>query len=101
MFPISIGVATTAMLRGIGGASASFTRISALIASGGIGAVPWHLAMYTVPAVIIGGQTGPRLRGKVPQAIMERGIGVLLAVIGFAMLFLVYQSLRDSGVMAS
>jgi hypothetical protein len=99
--PVPVAAATSVLVVIIVVASASFTQISAMIASGGIGAVPWHLVMYTVPAVIIGGQIGPRLQGKVPQAIMERGIGVLFAVIGFAMLYVVYQSLRDSGVMAS
>ena len=99
--PVPVAAATSVLVVIIVVASASFTQISAMIASGGIDAVPWNLVMYTVPAVIIGGQIGPRLQGKVPQAIMERGIGVLFAVIGFAMLYVVYQSLRDSGVMAS
>ena len=99
--PVPVAAATSVLVVIVVVASASFTQISAMIASGGINAVPWNLVMYTVPAVIIGGQIGPRLQGKVPQAIMERGIGVLFAVIGFAMLYVVYQSLRDAGVMAS
>lgn len=98
--PVPVAAATSVLVVIIVVASASFTQISAMIASGGINAVPWNLVMYTVPAVIIGGQIGPRLQGKVPQAIMERCIGVLFAVIGFAMLYVVYQSLRESGVMA-
>lgn len=98
--PVPVAAATSVLVVIVVVASASFTQISAMIASGGINAVPWNLVMYTVPAVIIGGQIGPRLQGKVPQAIMERCIGVLFAVIGVAMLYVVYQSLRDGGVMA-
>ncbi len=99
--PVPVAAATSVLVVIVVVASASFTQISAMIASGGINAVPWNLVMYTVPAVIIGGQIGPRLQGKVPQAVMERCIGVLFAVIGFAMLYVVYQSLRESGVIAS
>lgn len=29
-----------------------------------MGAVPWHLVIYTAPGVIIGGQIGSRLQGN-------------------------------------
>ena len=60
-----------------------------MIQAGGLAAVPWHLVAYTVPAVIIGGQIGPRLQGKVPQRTMERAIGGLFVAIGLAMLWIV------------
>ena len=43
------------------------------------------------PGVIIGGQIGPRLRGKVPQHAMIRVIGVPFGIIGVAMLWLVLR----------
>ena len=73
--------------------SASFMHISALIAEGGINAVPWHLVMYTVPGVLIGGQIGPRLQGLVSSRSMEKGIASVFAVIGIAMYVIVYQEL--------
>ena len=60
---------------------------------GGVDAVPWHLVAYTVPGVIIGGQIGPRLQGKVHSHTMEKIIGGLFAVIGIAMLWTVYKDL--------
>ena len=75
-------------------ASASFTQISSMIAAGGIEAVPWNLVCYTIPAVIIGGQIGPYLQGKVSHEFMERAIGWLFALIGMAMLWIVFDALN-------
>ena len=46
-----------------------------------------------VPGVIIGGQIGSRLQGKVHSHTMEKIIGGLFAVIGVAMLWTVYKDL--------
>jgi uncharacterized membrane protein YfcA len=76
-------------------AAASFTQVSALIAEGGANAIPWNLVCYTIPGVIIGGQIGPRLQGKVSQRAMERTIAILFGIIGLAM---GYIALRTLGV---
>ena len=47
--------------------------------------MPWNVVVYTVPAVLIGGQIGPRLQGKVSQRAVEVGVGCLFTVIGVAM----------------
>ncbi len=73
--------------------SASFTHIAALMAEGGVNAVPWHLVMYTVPGVLIGGQIGPRLQGKISSKTMERGIATVFTVIGIAMFVIVFKEL--------
>ncbi|MEE8371935.1 MAG: sulfite exporter TauE/SafE family protein [Sphingomonadales bacterium] len=91
--PVPVAAATSVFTVIVVIASASFTQISALVAAGGVNAVPWNLVAYTVPAVIIGGQIGPRLQGKVSQYAMERGIGILFAVIGVAMYYVTYQGL--------
>ena len=44
-----------------------------------------------LPGVLIGGQIGPHLQGKVKQRDMEIAIGILFAVIGLAMGYVVYQ----------
>ncbi|MDD9939392.1 MAG: sulfite exporter TauE/SafE family protein [Myxococcales bacterium] len=59
--PIPVAAATSVFTVIVVVASASFTQISALIAHGGINAVPWNVVVYTIPAVIIGGQIGTRL----------------------------------------
>ena len=55
--------------------------------------MPWNVLVYTVPAVLIGGQIGPRLQGKVSHRAVEIGIGWLFTVIGVAM---AVTALRDS-----
>ncbi len=89
--PVAVAAATSVFTVIVVIAAASFTQISALLAEGGASAVPWNLVAYTVPGVIIGGQIGPRLQGKVPQHTMIRAIGVLFAIIGLAMLWLIVR----------
>ncbi|NKB59113.1 MAG: TSUP family transporter [Alphaproteobacteria bacterium] len=91
--PIPVAAATSVFIVIVVIAAASFTQISALVAEGGLEAVPWNAVAYTIPAVIIGGQIGPRLQGKVPQRTMEASIGGLFAVIGVAM---GYIAIRNS-----
>lgn len=65
------------------------------VVSLGAGQIPWNLVCYTIPGVIVGGQIGPRLQGRVPQRAMERAIAMLFALIGLAMTWIV---LRRTGV---
>lgn len=91
--PIQVAAATSLFIVVLVVASASFTQVSALVAAGGLAAVPWNVVVYTVPAVLIGGQIGPRLQGKVSQRGVEIGIGSLFSVIGIAM---AYIAIRNS-----
>jgi len=91
--PVPVAAATSVLVVIITVMSASFTHIATLISEGGVNAVPWHLVAYTIPGVIIGGQIGPRLQGKVASHTMERIIGGLFLVIGIAMMVTVFQDL--------
>ncbi len=91
-FPVPVAAATSILVVIVTVMLASFTHISTLIAEGGLSAVPWNLVCYTIPAVIIGGQIGPRLQGKIPSHVMEKVIAVLFALIGVAMLWTVYKA---------
>lgn len=90
--PIQVAAATSLFIVVCVVASASFTQISALVAAGGFAAVPWNVVVYTVPAVIVGGQIGPRLQGKVPQPVVEFGLGALFSVIGLAMAYIAVRN---------
>ena len=92
--PIPVAAATSVLVVIITIVAASFTQISSLISAGGVQAVPWHLVAYTVPAVIIGGQIGPRLQGKISHRTMERFIGILFGVVGIAMWILTLQQVN-------
>ena len=90
--PIPVAAATSVFVVIVVVASASFTQITTLIAEGGLNAVPWNVVVYTIPAVIIGGQIGPRLQGKVSQRSMEKGIGYLFFIIGLAMAWIAIRN---------
>jgi uncharacterized protein len=86
--PIPVAAATSVFVVIVVVAAASFTQISSLVAEGGLRAIPWNVVIYTIPAVIIGGQIGPRLQGKISQHTMERSIGYLFLIIGIAMTYI-------------
>ncbi len=83
--PIPVAAATSIFIAITVVAVASITQVSTLIAEGGFAAMPWNAVVYTIPGVIIGGQIGPRLQGKIPSRIVELAIGGVFTVIGIAM----------------
>lgn len=87
--PVPIAAATSVLVVIVTVMSASFTHISSLISNGGAETVPWHLVIYTAPGVIIGGQIGSRLQGRIPSEKMERIVAILFGVIGIAMIWIV------------
>ena len=46
-----------------------------------------------VPAVIIGGQIGPLLQGKIAQRKVEKAIAILFGIIGLSMGWIVLKTL--------
>ena len=93
--PVPVAAATSVFTVIVVIAAASFTQVAALVAAGGANVVPWNLVAYTIPGVIIGGQIGPRLQGKIAQRTMEKTIATLFAIIGLAMGFI---ALRELGL---
>ncbi len=90
--PVAVAAATSVAVVIVTAVSASFTLIAQLIREGGLDAVPWHLVMYTVPGVLIGGQIGPRLQGRISHRAMELAIAGLFVVLGIAMLLVAFDS---------
>ncbi len=41
------------------------------------------LVLFTVPGVIWGGQLGSRVTSRISQRVLERGLGVLFALVSF------------------
>ena len=85
--PVAVAAATSVAVVIVTALCASFTLIGQLVSEGGMDAVPWNLVMYTIPGVLIGGQIGPRLQGRISHRAMEVGIATLFVVLGVAMLF--------------
>jgi len=90
--PLAVAAATSIAIVIITVASASFAHISALISAGGMNAVPWELVMYTIPGVIIGGQIGPLIQGRVNPRLMEKVITLVFGLIAVAMLWIVFKA---------
>ena len=65
--PVAVAAATSVFTVIVTIASTSFTQVTALISAGGVNAIPWNLVCYTIPAVIIRGQIGPWLQGRIAQ----------------------------------
>ncbi|MEM9388549.1 MAG: sulfite exporter TauE/SafE family protein [Pseudomonadota bacterium] len=84
--PVAIAAATSVAVVIVTAACASFTLIGRLVSEGGVAAVPWNLVMYTIPGVLIGGQIGPYLQGRIPHRAMELGIAGLFVLLGVSML---------------
>ena len=84
--PIAVAAATSVLVVIVTVAFASTTLAVQLIKAGGWTAVPWNLLVYDIPGVLIGGQIGPRLQGKVAPHTMRRAIAVLFIVLAIAML---------------
>ena len=91
--PLPVAAATSVLIVIATVTAASLAQVTALIAEGGIAAVPWNLLVYTIPGVIIGGQIGPRVQGKVSQTTMVRAIALLFALICAAMAWIVIADL--------
>ena len=67
-----------------------------MIREGGFSAVPWNLVCYTIPGVLIGGQIGPRLQGRIQQRTMERFVGAVFLALAAAMLAVAVQKFRTA-----
>ena len=89
--PIAVAAATSVLVVIVTVAFASTTLAVQLIKAGGWTAVPWNLLVYDIPGVLIGGQIGPRLQGKIAPHIMRRAIAVLFIVLAAAMMTVAIQ----------
>ena len=91
--PVAVAAATSVLVVIVTVAFASTTLAVQLIKAGGWTAVPWNLLLYDIPGVLIGGQIGPRLQGKIAPHIMRRAIAVLFILLAIAMLSVAVKKL--------
>ena len=91
--PIAVAAATSVMVVITTVVFASTTLVVQLLESGGWKAVPWNLLCYDIPGVLIGGQIGPRLQGRVSPHTMRRAISLLFVVLSVAMMFVAIRKL--------
>jgi uncharacterized membrane protein YfcA len=93
--PVAIAAATSVAVVIVTAVCASFTLIWQLVSEAGMAAVPWNLVLYTIPGVIIGGQIGPRLQGRISHRAMELAIATLFVILGSAMMLIAIQKLNQ------
>ena len=83
--PIAVAAATSVLVVIVTVVFASTTLFAQLIQAGGWAAVPWNLLCYNIPGVLIGGQIGPRLQGRISQHTMRRSISLVFVILAIAM----------------
>ena len=93
--PVAVAAATSVLVVIVTIVFASTTLVVQIVKAGGWTAVPWNLLCYDIPGVLIGGQIGPRLQGRVAPHLMRRAIAVLFVILAMAMLTV---SLRKAGL---
>ena len=80
--PGAVSVATSVFIVAITALVASTGHFYRFIQSGGgTLQVVFSLVIFTIPGIIIGGQLGSLLSGKIPQKILERSLGVLFILV--------------------
>ena len=89
--PIAVAAATSVLVVIVTVATASTTLAVQLVRDGGWMAIPWDLLIWDIPGVLIGGQIGPRLQGKVSQRTMQTAIAALFIVLSIAMANVAWQ----------
>ena len=89
--PIAVAAATSVLVVIVTVALASTTLAVQLIRDGGWTAVPWDLLIYDIPGVLIGGQIGPRLQGRIAPHTMRRAIAILFVILGTAMMTVAWR----------
>ncbi len=80
--PSKVSVATSVFVVAITALTASAGHFVRFIHTGGsvLGSV-LSLVIFTVPGVIVGGQLGFRVASRISQRALERGLGVLFALV--------------------
>ena len=91
--PIAVAAATSVMVVITTVVFASTTLVVQMIKSGGWTAVPWNLLCYDIAGVLIGGQIGPRLQGRVSPHKMRRTISILFVLLSVAMMTVALRKL--------
>jgi len=80
--PSRVSVATSVFVVALTALSASAGHVIRLLSLGGseLNTV-LSIAMFTVPGVIVGAQLGSKVASRIPQKVLERGLGVLFVLV--------------------
>ncbi len=73
--PPRVAVATSVFVLAI--AAVAGAAVHALAATSA-----WHVVVWSIPGVIVGGTIGARVGKHVPSRLIERGLGVVFGIVG-------------------
>lgn len=80
--PSRVAVATSVFIVALTALSASAGHLARFVREGQDAVTTvLSIVIWTVPGVIIGAQLGSRVAGRIPQQVLERGLGVLLILV--------------------
>lgn len=80
--PSKVSVATSVFMVALTALSAAGGHLFQFVQSGGeVLNTVFSLVIFTVPGVIIGAQIGSKVASRIPQHVLERGLGVLFILI--------------------
>jgi uncharacterized membrane protein YfcA len=80
--PSKVSVATSVFVVAFTALSASAGHFVRFAQAGGEAlAIVLSIVTFTVPGVILGGQLGTRVASRVPQSVLERGLGILFILV--------------------
>lgn len=85
--PGRIAVATSVFVVALTALTASVSHAAAFLQEGGAALNQLlSLLAFTVPGVIIGGQIGPAVSGRIPERTLELGMGILFLIVSLILL---------------
>ncbi len=84
--PIRISIGTNHMVVAITAASASIIHVLQSSQSGI--AIPWNIAIMTVPGVVLGGQLAPHVAARLPVNVLKYAVAALFIVLSLALLLI-------------
>ena len=85
--PGSIAVATSVFVVALTALTASVGHVTTFIQTGGAALEQLvNVLLFTVPGVLIGGQIGPAVSERIPDRVLELGMGVLFLLVSLVLL---------------
>jgi uncharacterized membrane protein YfcA len=87
--PVKVAIGTNHIVVALTAVLASLVHVFGGGLVGGhaidLASTPWNMVVWTVPATVTGGQVAPYVASRLDTDLIKRGVGVLFAVVAFAL----------------
>ena len=85
--PGRIAVATSVFVVALTALTASVGHVTTFVQTGGAALERLvNVLAFTIPGVLIGGQIGPAVSERIPERVLERGMGILFLIVSLVLL---------------